>query len=68
MSEGGGCLLKRGPFLNFSSSKKGKIALNLRSSRRILTSMRLSRSLLVAKESGRAHILFPMPTSIEETS
>ena len=57
-----GCLLEREPFHSGSSSKKGKIAQILRSLRRIPTSMRLTRSLLVDKESGRAHRQFPMPT------
>ena len=56
------------PFHSYSNSKKGKIEQNLRSSRRIPTSMRLPRNLLVVKENGREQGQFPMPTSTEETS
>ena len=68
MLEGDGCLLESKSFHSGLSSKKGKIARILRSSRRIPTLLRLPRSLLVVKESGRAHRRFHMPTSIEETS
>ena len=61
-------LMEKGPFNSYSSSRKGKTAQSLRSSRRIPTSMRFPWSLLVVKESGRAHKRSPMPTSIVETS
>ena len=64
---GRGCLLEKGSSLNCSSSKKEKTTQNLRSSKRVLTSRRLQRSSLVAKENGRAHEPFPMHTSIEAT-
>ena len=68
MSGGDGCLLEKGPSPNCSSSRKEEIAQNLRSSKIILTSRRLPRSSLLAKENGRAQGPSPMLISIDGTS